>query len=104
MKQPQLNSDGFSVKGCTIIYAPKGQAGEYSNLATNPYRGCGHRCLYCYVPQAIHISREDFDKGANDRAVYRSGLRKDARKYQALGVREQIMLSFTTDPYHPFNT
>lgn len=24
---PRLNDDGFSIKGCTIIYAPQGQAG-----------------------------------------------------------------------------
>ena len=39
----ELNPDGVSVKGCSIIYAPAGQAGEYSALATNPYRGCGHQ-------------------------------------------------------------
>lgn len=47
MYTPTLNPDGYSVKGCTIIYAPRGQAGEYSRLATNPYRGCGHQCAYC---------------------------------------------------------
>jgi DNA repair photolyase len=45
----QLNPDGVSVKGCEIIYAPAGQAGEYSKLATNPYRSCGHKCRYCFV-------------------------------------------------------
>ncbi|MGB9178987.1 MAG: radical SAM protein [Pyrinomonadaceae bacterium] len=105
MKQAiELNPDGFSVKGCKIIYAPQGQAGEYSKLATNPYRGCGHRCVYCYVPQAIHISREEFDRGAKERKVYRRVLRNDVRKYQSLGIREQVLLSFTTDPYHPFDT
>lgn len=44
---PALNDDGISVKGCSIIYAPKGQAGEYAPLAANPYRGCGHKCSYC---------------------------------------------------------
>lgn len=29
----QLNEDGISVKGCSLIYAPKGQAGEYAPLA-----------------------------------------------------------------------
>lgn len=104
MKQPQINPDGYSVKGCTIIYAPGGQAGEYARLATNPYRGCGHRCLYCYVPATIHMRRSEFDKGAKERDVYRGELRRDARKYQALGLREQVLLSFTTDPYHPFDT
>jgi len=37
---PELNPDGVSVKGCSYIYAPAGQAGEYAPLAANPYRGC----------------------------------------------------------------
>jgi DNA repair photolyase len=57
-KRPTLNPDGVSVKGCTYIYAPRGQAGEYAPLATNPYRGCGHGCAYCYVPNVISKCRE----------------------------------------------
>jgi len=104
MNQPQLNPDGVSVKGCQYIYAPAGQAGEYSKLAANPYRGCGHKCLYCYVPGVLRMSREEFDAGATERAGYINNLTKDAQKYQARGIREQVMLSFTTDPYHPFDT
>jgi hypothetical protein len=63
-KFPTLNPDGASVKGCNYIYAPRGQAGEYAPLAANPYRGCGHRCVYCYVPKVIKMSRGDFDAGA----------------------------------------
>lgn len=96
-----LNDDGVSVKGCSIIYAPKGQAGEYSPLATNPYRGCGHGCVYCYVPDVLRMRREEFDAGANPRPDFLRNLIKDAEKYRKLGIREQCMLSFTTDPYHP---
>lgn len=99
-----VNPDGFSVAGCSIIYAPKGQAGEYAKLATNPYRGCGHQCAYCYVPNVIKMRREDFDAGATPRPGFLDALRKDARKYQACGITEQVMLSFTTDPFHPFDT
>lgn len=53
-----LNPDGISVKGCKYIYAPKGQAGEYAPLAANPYRGCGHKCAYCYVPLVTKTKRE----------------------------------------------
>lgn len=101
MGQAQLNPDGVSVKGCSIIYAPAGQAGEYSPLATNPYRGCGHKCAYCYVPNVLRMTREEFDAGAVPRKDFLKALEKDARKYQALGITEQVMLSFTTDPYHP---
>jgi DNA repair photolyase len=95
-----INPDGVSIKGCKAIYAPAGQAGEYAPLATNPYRGCGHGCAYCYVPHVLHMDRREFDAGANLRTDFLSMLRKDARRYQAAGIREQVMLSFTTDPYH----
>jgi hypothetical protein len=68
---PQLNPDGVSVKGCEIIYAPGGQAGEYSALATNPYRGCGHRCNSCYVPGILRMNRREFDAGAIPRELCR---------------------------------
>jgi len=97
----EFNLDGVSVKGCNIIYAPAGQAGEYSALACNPYRGCGHGCAYCYVPNVLRMPRAEFDSGAVPRKDFLALLSKDARKYQSLGSHEQVMLSFTTDPYHP---
>lgn len=98
---PKLNDDGVSVAGCSIIYAPRGQAGEYAQLATNLYRGCGHKCAYCYVPRVTKQDRTEFNAGASVRASILDALRKDARKYMALGITEQVMLSFTTDPYPP---
>ena len=100
-KTYQLEVNGWSVKGCSIVYAPRGQAGEYAKLATNPYRGCGHACAYCYVPKVLKMDRPTFDAGAFPRDGFLDALRKDAHKYQALGITEQVMLSFTTDPYHP---
>lgn len=97
----ELNDDGISVKGCAIIYAPRGQAGEYAPLAANPYRGCGHKCAYCYVPLAIKINRDEFNAGAIERPSFLNLLHKDGIKYQSLGIRQQVMLSFTTDVYHP---
>lgn len=83
-----------------VIYEPRGQALEYAPLATNPYRGCGHECLYCYVPLATKIDRAEFNAGAVLREGYIERLRKDAAKMQAAGITEQVMLSFSTDPYH----
>ena len=103
-KCPTLNPDGVSVKGCAYIYAPRGQAGEYAPLAANPYRGCGHGCAYCYVPRVIKMPRKDFDAGATPRSNFLTKLRKDAAKYRALGITEQVMFSFTTDVYNPFDT
>lgn len=98
-----LNADGVSVKGCSYIYAPKGQAGEYSPLAANPYRGCGHACAYCYVPGVIRMDRKDFDSGATSRPDYLAHLTKDALKYREARITAQVMFSFTTDAYNPNN-
>lgn len=92
---------GDAVPGCKYIYAPSGQAGEYAPLSTNPYRGCGHKCSYCYVPLVLHMTRAEFDEGAVLRPNYLHGLTMDAKKYQKAGKRGQVMLSFTTDPFHP---
>src|SRR4051812_29637026 len=101
---PEINPDGVSVKGCKFIYAPAGQAGEYAPLAANPYRGCGHGCAYCYVPLITKQDRKEFDAGAILRPTYFDGLARDAAKYQAAGIREQVMISFTSDPYHRGDT
>ena len=103
-REPVLDPDGVSVKGCKIIYAPEGQAGEYAPLATTPYRGCGHKCRYCYVPSVLWMSRAEFDRGAVDRKDYVNGFLRDVRKYRRLEVTAQVMLCFTSDPYHPGET
>jgi DNA repair photolyase len=100
---PVVNPDG-SVKGCKVIYAPKGPAGEYAALATTPYRGCGHSCTYCSVPFTTHQDRAEFNAGAIPRENYLANLRKDAALYQRAGITAQILLSFITDPYHPGDT
>jgi DNA repair photolyase len=97
----ELNEDGISVKGCKTIYAPRGQAGEYAPLSTNPYRGCGHKCAYCYVPRVLNMDRREFDAGAVNRPAFQTNLLRDALRYREAGVSEQVMLSFTTDPYPP---
>jgi DNA repair photolyase len=99
MRTIELNP--VSVKGCTHIYAPAGQAGEYAPLAANPYRGCGHGCAYCWVPAILRMDRKEFDEGAIPKPDYLFHLRKDAVKYRHLGITEQVLLSFSTDAYNP---
>jgi DNA repair photolyase len=49
------------------------------------------------------MKREKFNAEAIPKTNYLVALTKDARKYQGVGVREQVLLSFTTDVYNPFN-
>ena len=93
-----------AIPGCSYIYVPRGQAGEYAPLAANPYRGCGHECRYCYVPNVLKMKRAEFDAGAVPRPDFIRHLTRDAKKYRAAGITEQVMLSFTSDPYHPGDT
>ena len=101
MSQPIFNPDGVSLKGCNFVYAPRGQAGEYAPLAANPYRGCGHGCAYCYVPNVTKQPRPEFDRGAVLRDTFMRGLDRDLKQYKAAGSTAQVMLSFTSDPWHP---
>jgi DNA repair photolyase len=94
----------IGIKGCTIIYSPAGQAGEYAPLAANIYRGCGHKCRYCYVPGVLKMPRAEFDSGAFPRPNYMRLLEKEAAKYRDAGITAQVLLCFTTDPYHAGDT
>jgi len=88
------SGDYVGLPGCNIIYTPHGRAAEYAPLAANMYAGCTHACVYCWVPQALHKTRAQFISGAFPRP-------KEAAKYHAAGISEQVLLSFTCDPYPP---
>jgi len=84
-----------------IIYEPKGKAREYSPLAMNLYRGCGHKCNYCYVPSITRNSSHDIPE---PRKEIKKNIIKDIKKYSSLFIDEkcpQILMSFTGDPYNP---
>jgi DNA repair photolyase len=94
------------VRGADVIYRPAGNAGEYAPLATNPYSGCGHQCLYCYVPNAMHMQRPVFDAGAIPRKDFGPRLVADIARYRAAGVcdghpADQVFITFSSDPWHP---
>ena len=84
-----------------MIYEPRGKAREYSPLAVNLYTGCGHQCSYCYVPRVLRMDRYEFDHNTKARERSIEQLIKSAKKFT--GTKNQILMSFTTDPYNPLN-
>jgi len=91
-----------SLDSCKLIYPPKGQAGEYAKYAVNHYRGCGHGCVYCYVPLVTKQNRAEFDAGARERKTFDlDQLEREAQVFAAHHVKDPILLSFSTDPYAP---
>lgn len=99
---PKYFDDQPIIKGADVIYRPAGNAGEYAPLATNPWKGCGHGCAYCYVPNATHIDRKLFNEGAVLRGDYIERLERDLPRHAHLsgGPNEQIFITFSSDPFH----
>lgn len=113
----------------SLIYQPKGRAGEYAQWACNIYRGCGHACTYCYAPTVIRMERGEFNAEARPRYPdFLERLEREARALQIedrsklpvalfettppvarldaaskLATHRQVLLCFTTDPYQPID-
>lgn len=85
----------------SIIYEPKGRALEYAALAANLYRGCSHGCQYCFAPSTTHKVRTMFHSKQfiQPRKDILEKFRADAKKYH--GCKDNVLMSFTTDPYQP---
>lgn len=82
----------------SVIYEPKGRAREYSPLALNLFRGCGHGCKYCWAPNATFTPREIYSQPELRKDIVRQ-IGKDAIKLA--GDPRPVLLCFTCDPYQP---
>ncbi|RLF54112.1 MAG: radical SAM protein [Thermoplasmata archaeon] len=67
------------------------------DYSLNPYRGCEHACLYCYVPNVLSIDREEWGRFVEVRRNIPAVLSKELRRKEK-GV---IGISTVTDPYQP---
>lgn len=81
------------------IYRPKGRAGEYAHLAVNHYKGCSHRCAYCYVPACTRNPL--FFRQQQVKPDILANLRREAQRYT--GTSDRVLLSFSSDPYQPLD-
>lgn len=79
------------------IYVPKGKAKEYGDYALNIYTGCPHRCFYCFAPNVLHKSREEFHTNVQPRAGIVEATKQQLEKDKITG--KLIHLCFTCDPY-----
>jgi len=81
-----------------IIYETKGRAREYCELAASMYLGCAHGCFYCFAPQVLRKTRNDFIHARERKGVI-DALVKEAPLYEG----KEVLMSFTTDPYQPID-
>jgi DNA repair photolyase len=82
------------------IYEPKGRAKEYAELACNLYTGCAHDCRYCWAPNVLHKTREEFHE-VKLRPGILEVLERDCKRMA--GDPREILFCFTCDPYPPFD-
>ncbi len=67
---------------------------EYS---LNPYRGCQHKCAYCYVPNILRINRDEWGNFVDAKINIPNILSKELRKKE----KGTVGVSTVTDPYQP---
>jgi DNA repair photolyase len=87
-------------KKMPLIYEPKGPAREYAAKALNVYKGCTHRCQYCYNSVNRYIDKESYFSIANPKKDIVLKLIKECRKIDAESCPE-ILISFIGDFYQP---
>lgn len=67
------------------------------DYSLNPYVGCQHGCVYCYVPNVIHVDRNEWHSTIYAKVNIASMLRKEL-KVRRRGV---VGISTSTDAYQP---
>ena len=67
------------------------------DYALNPYRGCGHACVYCYAPAVIHWNKGTWGKLVEVKINLPRILSKELR----LKKKGVVGLGTVTDPYQP---
>ncbi len=67
------------------------------DYSLNPYTGCQHKCVYCYVPNVMHLDRKKWGDFVKIKTNIPNVLSKEIRK-KPKGI---VGISTVTDPYQP---
>jgi len=73
---------------------------EGTDLALNPYNGCGHGCKYCYAPYVVHREPEEWRGEIQVKKNIPMVLAKELKKIDITKDRN-ITIGTVTDPYQP---
>lgn len=87
----------------SIIYKPKGAAGEYAVYAVNFFNGCSNGCAYCYNKRGVASKvcgapMPVMKKGYKDEEELWQAFCNELYKHIKDIRKHELFLSFTTDP------
>ncbi|MFP4546062.1 MAG: radical SAM protein [Methanomassiliicoccales archaeon] len=87
-------AEGYRITEAKRALSPSGLPGL--DYALNPYGGCEHGCLYCYAPNILHLSREEWGREVKVKANLPLLLSRELK-----GREGVIGIGTVTDPYQP---
>lgn len=82
----------------STIYIPSGRAKEYGDYALNIFSGCSHGCDYCFAPNVIKKTKQDFHNCVEPRKDIVAETKKYLDKHTEIKGKH-IHLCFTCDPF-----
>lgn len=87
--------EGFTIRETTVDAALRKDPLPGIDYSFNPYVGCRHGCLFCYVPRLMQTERVAWGTSV---VVKRNAATVLAREVRKLS-RGLVMISTATDPY-----
>src|SRR5438093_3114836 len=87
--------DDFRIREVTVDHALRPDPLPDVDYSFNPYVGCYHGCVFCYMPRLMHTERAAWGSSVVVKRNAASVLAREIRKLP----RGLVMISTATDPY-----
>jgi len=87
--------DTFRIRETTVRQALRADPLPWLDYSFNPYVGCYHGCLFCYVPRLLQIDRSEWGASVVVKRNAASVLAREIRKVP----KGLVAISTATDPY-----
>ena len=87
--------DDFRIREVSVDHALRPDPLPDVDYSFNPYVGCFHACIFCYVPRLLQLDRSAWGTSVSVKRNAASVLAREVRKLP----RGLVMISTATDPY-----